>query len=190
MNTNKILVVLAIVVIGVLGVIFPKGNSVVKQVFGGVPTLDGVDNPSTSIGGVRTFYVRQSLTATSSTICSIRNPYGTSTLNSFTVAINSGILGANNYSISTSSNTYATSSTVFVLDNTVATGAQDYLAWYPNGTTTSTRTWGAISPATNGELNYFIAPGEYVNVRLATTTGAGALTAYYQGSCSAEFRQI
>lgn len=192
MDKNKVLLGVVVLVVLVLGVSFPRGKTVVERIqnqFGAVPTLDGVDEPSTSIGGVRTFYKRQSLTATSSTICSIRNPYATSTVNALSLNITSGILGANNFSVSTSTNSYATSTQSFILDKTIPTGAQLSVAWYPGiSTTTSVR----LVPSTDstGAVPGYVAPGEYVNFRLATTTGAGALAAYYQGTCSVEFRQI
>ena len=191
MNTQKILIGLAVVVVLALGVTFPRGKTVVERVvqqLGAVPTLDGVDSPFTSIGGTRTAYITQNLLATSSTICSVRNPFATSSLNVISVRITSGILGTNNYSVSTSTNTYATSTSVLVYDNVVTENLGDTMVWYPNASTTHPRVLPSF--AFNGESTSVVRPGEYVNVRLSTTTGATDLAAYYKGTCSVEFRQI
>jgi hypothetical protein len=188
-NIKIILIVIAIIAIG--GYLFPRGNSIVEQAvekLGAVPTLDGVTSPFVAINGVKDSYVSQGLIATSSTICSIANPRGaTTTVLSFSVKITTGILGANNVSLSTSTNSYATSAPVWIIDRAIGSNLGDSFMWLPNIATTTS---GRILPAVlaSGENAYFLRPGERLNLRIATTTGAGALAAYYQGTCSAVFR--
>lgn len=193
MNSNNSLwiavVVVAIIAIG--GVFFPRVTERVVERLGAVSTLDGVDNPHTSIGGVEINYASVAITATSSTICSIKVPENaTSTLLVWKVNITDGILGENSMSLSTSTDTYATSSSFFILDRSVASNVGDSFSWQPFASTTNTRM--VQSNQTNeagasGESPFIIKPGEYLNLRLATTTGAGALADYYDGTCSAVF---
>lgn len=188
-NSYKIgLIVVAIIAIG--SYFFPTGKTVVERVtekLGAVSTLDGVDSGETSIGGVEYNYVSVPLTATSSTICSIPVPENaTSTLISWKATILTGITGASNMSLSTSTNGYATSSPFLILDRTVASGVGDQFSYTPAASSTNTR----ILPSSNnttGASNVFLLPGERLNLRLATTTAAGALGAYYTGTCEAVF---
>lgn len=187
---NKVKVALVVIlVIATLGVFFPRGNSVVQQVLGATPTLDGVDSSFVKINGVETAYVSQPINATSTMLCNIKNPYtSTSTLISFSVRITSGILGANNYSVSTSSTYYGSSTPVLVLDHTIPTGSIDSMQWYIGSATTTSRVLPGIN-STTGESNVKVQNGHFVVARLATTTGAGALAAYYGGQCSAVFQR-
>ena len=94
---KKILIGVGVLVILALGMIFPRGNSVVNQIVGAVPTLDGVDNPFVSIGGLRYYYYEQQFTATSSVLCSIKNPLNaTSTLLSYSAVATSNGYGSTN----------------------------------------------------------------------------------------------
>lgn len=185
------IVLVVIVVIATLGLFFPKASQVVVQKLGAIPTLDGVDSAFVKINGVETAYVSQAINATSTMLCNIKNPYpATSTPVQLSVRISSGILGANNYSVSTSSTYYGSSTPVLVLDHTIPTGSIDSMFW-TLGTATGTAP-SRILPhmnTTTGETNVFLKNGEYLVVRLATTTGAGALAAYYGGQCSAVFQR-
>lgn len=162
------------------------------QSLGAVGTLDNVDNPFVSISGVQTYSARVPMTATSSEICAAKNPFGaTSTLAYFSEQITSGIVGSNTFSLSTTSNStgYGSSTGYFILDHSVASNALDSAYWLPSSaTTTSTRILPGIT--TTGEGNLFLAPGDWVTWKLGTTTSAGALAAYYQGSCKFVFRKL
>lgn len=189
MNTQKILGVVVLVVVLVLGVTFPRGKNgetVVQQVLGAVASLDNVDNPYTSIGGVRSWNGAVGLTATSSAICAIKNPYSaTSTVVRAGLRTTNGISGANNVSLSTSTNNYATSSQFLVLDATLTASVPTSVYWnFGVATTANSRL--LINADGDGQSNVILKAGEYLVWRLATTTGAGALEAYYQGTCSAE----
>lgn len=194
MNETKWKVaVIVVAIIALLGNFFPFGKVIEKVItenpVGGVSTLDNVDNPYVNIAGVQSAYISQGLAATSSTICSIKNPYsGTSTVLALSLNITSGILGANSISVSTSTDGYATSTQFFVLDHSVASAATDSFGWRGSpGTTTNVR---LIPTSATGETRALVGPNERVNYRLATTTGAGALAAYYQGQCSVVFEKL
>lgn len=190
MNTNKVWIAVVVVAIIAVGGYFTGGKSIVQNTLGATPTLDGVDNSYVKINGVEEAYVSQAINATSTMLCNIKNPYtASSTLSSFRMRITSGILGNNNYSISTSSASYGSSTPVLVLDHTIPTLSTDRVAWFPTGATTTNRVLPGIN-STTGETNVLLRAGEFVVVRLATTTGAGALTSYYGGQCSAVFQRI
>lgn len=193
MNTNKILVCLGVLLVLVLGVTFPRNGGtvaerIVEKTVGGVSTLDGVDGSYVNINGVQTAYVSQPINATSTMLCNIKNPYtSTSTLLSLSVRVTSGILGANAYSVSTSSTYYGSSTPALVLNHNIPTGSTDSMQWFINSATTSPGVLPGVSPT--GETFVKVKSGEYVVTRLATTTGAGALAAYYGGQCSAVFQR-
>lgn len=191
MNKNITITLVVIMVIAIGAYFFPTSKTVVERVsekvVGAVSTLDGVDSSFTSIGGVEVNYVSVGITATSSTICSIPVPENaTSTLLMWKVAITDGILGANNMSLSTGTNSYATSSNFLILDRAVGSNLGDHFSWLPNASTT-VATDRMVRPLVSGESPYFLRPGESLNLRLSTTTGAGALGDYYDGTCSAVF---
>lgn len=191
MNNKKAFVGLIVVaIIAIIGNFLPTGKTVVERVteqLGATPTLDGVDTPYTSIGGVEVNYANVNLVATSSTICSIPVPENaTSTLLYWRVNITDGILGANSMSLSTSTNTYATSAAFFILDRSVASEVGGSFSWQPYASTTNSRLVTATSQST-GESPFILLPGERLNLRLATTTAAGALADYYDGTCQAAF---
>lgn len=171
------------------------GQAVVNQVapsFGAVPTLDGVDNPYYSIGGVRFFNQNSPVMASSTRLCSIQNPFrATSTISSISVQITgTGISGANTYSISTSTTAYASSTPVLVLDHTIPANSSNSMVWYPMASTSNANPARILGNSPTGESNIIVYPNEYLNVALATTTGAGALTTYYTGSCKAVWRAL
>lgn len=179
------IVLVVVLVIATLRLFFPQ----VKTLVGSVPTLDGITSPYMKINEVETAFVSQPINATSTMLCNIPNPYtSTSTLKTFSVRITSGILGANAYSVSTSSTYYGSSTPVLVLDHNIPTGSTDSMRWFPSSATTTSRVLPGIN-STTGESNIYLKKGEFLVVRLATTTGAGALAAYYKGQCSAEFQR-
>lgn len=189
-NSKNVGIALVAVVIAIGAYFFPTSKTVVERVtekLGAVSTLDGVDSGETSIGGVELNYASVPIIATSSTICSIPVPENaTSTLLAWKVNIVTGITGAANLSLSTSTNGYATSSSFLILDRTVASGVGDSFSYIPAASSTNTRILPSSNNAT-GATNLFLLPGERLNLRIATTTAAGALGAYYTGTCEAVF---
>lgn len=170
----------------------PVQNETKSQNVGATATLDNVDNPFVKIGGVDFAYKSTPMAATSSEICAMKNPYsGTSTLASFSAEIKTGILGANTFSLSTTSNStgYGSSTSYFVLDHSIASNGVDSMYWFPtSATTTNARILPGITSTGEGTLT--LAPGDWVTYKIATTTGAGTLAAYYQGTCKYVFKKI
>src|SRR3990167_10634140 len=112
MNKKLVLALVAVLVIATGSYLVGKDEvTQVSKNFGAVPTLDGVDLPFTSINGNKNYYYSNSLTATSSFICSLQNPYrATSTIVSLGAESNNvGIAAANALYVSTSTTAYGTS---------------------------------------------------------------------------------
>ncbi len=196
MNTQKVLIggVVLAVLLGVFALVKATNISIPSFQAGAVPTLDGVDSPYVKINGVRTAYVSQGMIATSSTICSIRNPFtGTSTVIALSANISSGIIGTNGISVSTSTNSYATSTQFFVLDHQIPSQTIDAFSWTPffYATTSTPRLIGTTQGVNfTGENPVQISGTQFINFRLATSTAAAALASYYQGQCSVIFEKL
>lgn len=178
------------------------GQTVVQQVapsLGAVPTLDAVDNPYTSIGGRKRFYWNVPITATSSVICAVKNPYGkaTTTVDNVAVNITGGILGANKFDISTTSNTsgYGSSTPAFVAGRPVPSTALASFGFNPGQSTTthslSPTTRDIILPSIDGQGGFtnILGPDEWLSVRISTTS-PGTFSTYYSGTCSGEFTKL
>ncbi len=198
MNTSKYLVggVIVAVVLSLFAVFNTPQDGVNGKdgsTLGAVPTLDGVDNPDTSIGGLKTKYLRQSITATSTKVCRIRNTYATSTVLSVSLAVKTGILGATQVSLSTTTAAqagFATSTGYLVFEHTIASGAQDYINWLPGlASTTNLRVIGNAT-STGENTQTILNPGEYLSWGLASTTAGTVNAAYYTGTCSAVVQEL
>ncbi len=201
MNTqNKLVVGIILALVIAVGSWFKAGSQGPQgpagdTSLGATATLDGVDNPFVSIGGVKTWSGTQNFTATSTRVCRIKNPFSaTSTIVSFSAKFGAGILGANKFSLGTSSAAaqgYATSSPALMFERTVASAVtNDSIGWQPelSSATTSLNVMSAIDPAT-GEVNARLAPGEYLVFAIGSTTAGTVNAAYYTGICSAVIRQ-
>jgi len=181
---KKILIGIVAVVLLVGGYLFPQGNTVVDRVvektLGAVSSLDSVDNPFVSIAGSKSAHYGNPLTASSSVICSVQNPYNaTSTISSVRVSVRStGGLLAQVYDIATSTSRYASgtaygSSTPALVANYKGTVGPFAMVY---------------SPVTTGNFP-LVGPTDFVNVRIATATPT-AFTTYMSGTCSVDFLAI
>jgi len=202
MNTQKLLVG-ALVVLGLalVGNSFRAINVNVQTpeppfTAGAVPSLDGVDTPFVSIAGLKSYYFNVPFTATSSVVCSIKNPYlSTSTVRMFNVRTTSSLAGAaaNIFSVSTTTivdannRGYGSSTPALVLDHSVAGGGvQDSMVWLPMSiASTSQNRSGLLSAVSyvTGESYIKISPSDFITVRIATATPS-TFTSYAQGTCS------
>lgn len=194
MNTQKILigatVVLSLVVVGLsfrpINVNINSGESTRP---GAVPTLDGVDNPYTTIGGQKTAFVGKTLIATSSSVCVIKNPYATTTLvMEFGMDIATNGIGTINGYLSTTSvaGGFGSSTPAIVGPYSVVGGSLVY--WTPSSSTSSPALLPGINNLT-GQSNFVLQPNESLTFRLATST-PGIYTTYLVGSCSATFKSF
>lgn len=159
---------------------------------GAVTTLDQIDSPYYSIGGVRRFSFNQPFFATSSQICTIVNPFkASSTLESFSAIITTGIAGTNKFTLSTTTTSnagnYGSSSPALLLDHSVVANTTDGVVWYPVSATTTLQLPGILS---TGESTNILGPNDVVTYRFATTTSAGALSSNLIGACTGTIRKL
>jgi hypothetical protein len=161
---------------------------------GAVSTLDGVDSPYTRIGGVATAYISVGFEATSTRVCKIKNPYtSTSTVLAFSARVSTPLspAAANSFTLSTTSNSggYGTSTPFLIFNHTVASGAQDTVFWTPQSATSTSPS--NILPGMNnadGSQLVSLAPNQYLVWAISTSSVASTMSAYYGGTCTAEFR--
>ncbi len=194
-TTQKVLITVGIVLALALSVfaLNKAGQTIVskaEQTFGATPTLDGVDNPYTSIGGFRTYQSTKQITATSSVICSQLNPFNaTSSIIAASLNITTGMSGATHaIYLSTSTSAYASSSPDLIDNATVAAGAQASFLWMPSASTTANANLLPIN-GSNGNQTLLLKAGEYLTWRIATSS-ASVFSSYYQGTCSAVIRKL
>jgi len=157
--------------------------------FGAVSTLNQVDNPYVSINGIQQYYYNQPMSATSSVLCSLANPFNaTSTLVSYSAVTTVNLLGAQSFDISTSSTAFASSSLALVRAYNTPTG-QSTILWQPLATTTSSKLIGVEATGVIGNSNIVLAPSDFITFRLATGT-PGTYAAYNQGSCKGVVQRL
>lgn len=195
--TKNIITYVGIVLAIVLGVFgLSSKNTVIKQNVGATTSLDQVDSPYYSIGGVRLYSSRQAMSATSTQVCTFNNPFrATSTVVRFSSVITTGILGTNKFTLSTTSTTnlgsYGSSSPALVLEHSVAASAVDSMVWVPNYGTSTPGVLGIAYAGGDGTgAGILLGPNEALTYRFSTSTANTALTAYLAGSCSATIQQI
>lgn len=180
------------VVIAIGAYIYSSTPATSPIAVGAVPTLDGIDSGFMKINGQREFRWTGSMVATSSAICSVKNPYGATSSIVYLSAesTNTGITAANNLFVSTSTTIYASSTPALVAGFAMGAG-QWSMAWQPNSATTTAN--GATSllagMSTVGTSNYILGPSEFITWRIGTST-PGTFSTYDQGVCSAIFRKI
>lgn len=170
--------------------------TVPKQEFnaklGAVSSLDSVDNPYMNINGVQYYHYKQNIAATSSTICSLNNPFPLNKryeIISYSADVTAnGIAVAQKLTLGTSTDAYLTpSGPWFMRDVTVGTGAFT-VAWGGLATTTSpTYLWG--NDKIGGDTGATVGPSERLNLRISSTT-PGTFASYYTGTCSALLKQL
>ena len=180
----------AMLVIAIAGsYYFPKVQQTVNQVLGAVSTLDGIDLPFVSIGGLKEYHFSAPLTATSSFICVLKNPYNaTTSIESIGAeSTNAGIAAANTLYVSTSTTAFGTSSPAMI--NGFAMGTGQWTAVMQKNTGTSSADTTVFNGMnSNGTSNYRLAPNEWITWKIATTTG-GTFVTYDQGTCSAVLKR-
>ena len=201
-NKTLFLSVAILVVIAIGGYLFPKvGTNVQEKIvervveLGGVPTLDGVDNPYISISGQRELRQTIPMAATSTVLCTFANPFtATSSIDyvSAEVTGRGSLNQANTLVISTSTTAFATSTTNLVNNFAMGTG-QFSLALQKNDATTTDQT-GLLNgrQTLTGASRYILGPSERINVVISTTTigNFGTFGTYMTGTCSAGVKKI
>ena len=152
------------------------------------------------VGGLDKAYFRTGFSAASSTMCGFRNPFqATSSIQSYSVQITRGVLGANSFDIATSSVRGATSSPALMAAVQVATLVTDSYSGVPNSATTTLingdggEVLAGLKRSANGTAgvsNYILGPNEYVNFELATSTNTGSFATPMLGSCTLELKRL
>lgn len=163
--------------------------SVPDQRVGAVPTLDGVDSPNVRVGGLGYYYYSQSIAATSSTICSVRVAATSTIAGAFTVNVRSNSMGYTPLlDIATSTTQTGTSTPAFVKAYTVPL-LGSYLTWFANSTTTGANVIGN-NVTMNSLSDVVVFPGQFINVKLATSTPGTFAAGYLTGTCSALIQKL
>lgn len=158
---------------------------------GSVVTLDGVDIPFVSIGGVRQYNYFQPIVATSSVFCSIKNPLNATAtpLRLGATALTNALVTAQTFDISTSSSAFGSSSPAFVRAYNTGTGSFTAF-WTANGTTTNPLTIGNAPVGGNGNSNLILGPTDWITFKIATSSGGTFATAALTGNCSGVIQKI
>lgn len=189
-NIKYIVAMVVILVIAIIGLFFPKGNTIVEQIArtGAISNLSAVDSPYVKIGGNERYYYSQTMVGTSSAVCQIKNPFNaTSTLIGYSFQVTSNGLGAQTIDVSTSTTAYGTSSPAYVKAYSAGSG-QFSVVWGRGATTTSVALIGNTG-ASQGFTHNVIGPNEYVNTKVATAT-PGTFSSYYTGTCRGVFEKL
>lgn len=197
-NKNVIIGAVAILAI-IFGIAYLKqttvnvavGNS--PQSYGATPG-NSVDGKYFSIGGQQFYRTSFPVTATSSVLCSVQNPFPNATTtvlaNGTGINVTAGILGANTFDVSTSSTAYASSTPAFSRGVSVPSSGTVTYPFNPRyGTTTATTVfqnggddgiW-QIADVVSPTYPYVLTGTQYLTWRVATATPG---TGTFQGTCS------
>lgn len=178
MNKNLLIGGVILIVLA-LGVIFPRGNSVVNQIVGGAGgTGPDSSSPYISNNGQYTFYARQALVTATTTPCAIASPSSTSTLLHASLQLTKGT---------------TTDTTIWTLAKAATKFATTtkYGAWTLSGglrgSFVATTTTANVSPTVDDALQV-IAPNQFIVWGVAGTIPGD--TTNLTGTCQAEFRQL
>ena len=200
---NKTLVGLAIavvaLVVGVGGYFFPQIQHVAQNQYGNAGTLQDC----TTQNGVETCAVTQLMTATSSSVCVINNPFGaaTSTVDYFTASIASSSatglgLGVHLFDLSTTTAAggFGSSSPALIYAHSLADSATaDTVVWNKQVLASTTAVVGTVFTDRGGTVNgvspFFIKGAEKLTYRIATSS-QNTFSTYFQGSCKARFTKV
>lgn len=157
-------VVVFVALVLAAGAAFYAGTQYAQPTPGSVVGPDS-PNPYYSVNGVATWKTRVGLRTATTTLCAIKSPAATSTLDFVSLQIAVGTSTAATIDLATSTTAYATT-TNLVSAYSVGSGAQGASAWKSSGT------------------NAITAPNTYF---VAKTAGAGLGGYTYVGSCEASF---
>ena len=175
---DKLVIGLVLVIVLTLGVVFPRGNSVVERIVDN--TLGAVAGPTSTFdceehNGIRTCFTKRALTLATTTPCAIKSPNATSTLTHNSLRVSVATSTAVVWTVAKSATAFATTTRLNLV--TLASGEQGTLV----GTTTAL----GVNIVTDDIATF--APNTYV-----VWGGAGYVPAgsFLGGSCQAEFKVI
>lgn len=173
MNTKKVLIGVAIVVVVALGVIFPRGNSVVNQITQlGAVSGPEINSPFLTVNGVETWFYKQPMKQATTSICQlITPPYRTVLVPfSLTAEFTTSSTSASNVVIATSS-AFSTATTTLIAQRAIGANLGAAVV-----ATTSTASL----------IDGVFAASTWINVSMAG--GIGTFSPV--GNCQAMFRKI
>jgi hypothetical protein len=172
---NKILISLSVVVLLILGVVFPRGNSVVQQIVGANPGPDSM-SPYSSFNGVTYWYNRVVMKTASSTLCSIKSPAATSTLVSATALFTKTATYATVYELGWDTTRYSTTTALGTTEFSIGANSMGTII----GSTT------AVMMGQSG----VVPPSTYINLKLSTSTVGASATFAPTGDCIVVFQEL
>lgn len=177
MNTQKVLIALAVVVVLGLGVTFPRGNTVVERItqLGAVSSPE-LNSPFWSVNGVTSFYSRAKMRQATSTLCSFKSPTATSTLDHLTAIFSTTAGYATQYAWGNDPTAFSTT-TIIVAPYAFASGARGEIVASTTKITAFTQ-------------NGVVPPNTFINLKLSTSTAGASATYAPVGTCEAIFTTL
>ena len=177
MSSNKnvwvALVVIGLIAIG--GFLYPKVQTQVQPVLGSNPGPDSL-NECTSQNGLTTCMARVGFNAASTTICSIKGPASTSTVEWVSIGMSVSTTSATILEVATSTTAFATTTQMFTA--TIATSTEFDIVGQPAYTSSSKL--GLLAPD-----NWVVA-----SMRQGIDSAISAGTYSPTGACQAQFRVV
>jgi len=176
MNTQKLLIGLGVVIILVLGMTFPRGNTVIEritQLGGGAAGPESTDDYYCNIG-VCTHFRRVAMRQATSTLCSFKTPSASSTLAHLSARFGTTASYATAYAFGNDTTAFSTT-TILVAPYSAPANAQ-----------LSIVASSSIAAMVDGVLP----PNTFVNLKLSTSTAGASATFAPVGVCEAMFRTL
>lgn len=157
---------------------------------GAVSTLDGISFPYSNVNGLGQYYYSQNMAASSSVVCSIKNPYSTTTqVLSYYAKVTVNGLGTQNVTLATGTDQYRIQSTGPSFIKTAPVSNDWFLTWIGPATTTANAfVWGNDGP--NGQSYTNLQAGESLNLVIATTTPGVFAGGYLKGVCGGVLQSV
>lgn len=176
----------------------PSPSEVQKE--GAIPG-NNIDGSYFTVGGINYYYGRQTMAATSSSVCVFPNPFGsaTSSIVRFQSQISSssatgiGIAALKfDLSTTTAAGGYGSSTPALIYGHSLAAGAKDSVQWQPTSSSTpsSSQILTINSGATaDGSSPFVLGPSEKITYRIASGT-PGTFSTYLVGTCNVLIQQF
>lgn len=179
MNTlQKSVFGVTVAVLLVLGVTFPKGNTVVERITTQLGAVSGPDinGPYISVNGVATWSERQAMKQATSTLCAFKSPSASSTLEFLSASFSTTAGYVTAYAWGNDATAFSTT-TIVVAPYGFASGAKGEIV-------------ASTTKVTAFIQNGVVSPNTFINLKLSTST-AGASSLYAPvGVCQVEFKTI
>lgn len=175
MNTQKVLIIVVILVLLVLGVTFPRGNTVIERITTELGAAAGPDmsGPYLSVGGVATWSEKQVMKTATSTLCSFKSPSATSTLTHLSAIFSTTASYATSYAFGNAATEFSTTTIIVAPYSFAASATGEIVA--------------STTKITAFTQNGVVSPNTYINLKLSTTTAGASATYAPKGVCEVQF---